>query len=467
MGQVGGRRTSAFTRKLSSSRRAARTMGDASFADLSQIPQFNSAWSQVQNQLNAEKASPLDIAAAQNDLASAFNNLTSSAAGFGLSASDALSAAQQYTIAGRTILGAVNHVQGLVGAMQGADPSKAFSLFTGTMVGAAVAAGALSAGIGSIIVAGVGVAIDLLKNAGFFGSPPKGKEICQGLYINPPPVLQVGCVGTSAGPIAVSSANWRRYPKKAGGNTADASWYTSSYANWAGSPSGAMAIWSGFPNSRLLDSAFPDAYFLGCAGALPSALSAFHSAFVAAWIANKEYELNGLQSQPDWQVLLHLVRLWNRSHQSSSTYVLSGASKPNVYAPPLKAPFTGALFQNVPCPSGLPPYEATLVGDVLNNVASNDPVLSGGKLRIHTGALIASAPATPAVKLIHLTLKPPPPPASSTPPKTAAVIASAPPASTVAAVAGVSLFGAAALYVVKQGLPAWLPDIVKSALSTK
>lgn len=441
-------------------------MGDASFAELNQIPQFSGAWSQVQSQLAAEKASPLDVAAAQNDLANAFDNLTSSAAGFGLSATDALSAAQQYTIAGRTVLGAVNHVQGLVSALQGADPSKAFSLFTGTMVGAAVAAGALSAGIGSIIVAGVGVAINLLKNVGFFGATPSGKEICSGLYINPPPILQVGCVGTSAVPIAVSSGNWRRFPKKTGGNTNDVSWYTSAYATWAGSPSGQAVLWSGFPNARLIDSAFVDYYYLGCAP-VPSALASFHSAFVAAWIANKEYELNGLQSQPDWQVLLHLVRVWNRAHQSTSTYDLSGSPKPNVYAPPLKAPFTGVPFQSTSCPSGLPPFEASLVGDLVNNIASNDPVLASGKVRIHLGPIVPTAPATPTVKIIHLKLKAPPAPTSSTPPKTAAVVAAAPPASTVAAVAGVSLLGAAALYLVKQGVPMWLPDVVKDALSTK
>src|SRR5712671_1812380 len=158
----------------------------SSFQDLSQIPEFQTAWGSIQTQLASEGATALDIAAAQNDLASSFDNLTSGAAGFGLSAADALSAAKQYVTAGRTVIGAVSTIQGLLAATQNPDPAQSlatFQAFTGTLIGAATAAGALSAGVGAVIVAGLGIAINLLQSVGLFGSQPPNPGVP--FYVSP------------------------------------------------------------------------------------------------------------------------------------------------------------------------------------------------------------------------------------------------------------------------------------------
>lgn len=58
-------------------------------------------------------------------------------------------------------------------------------------------------------------------------------------------------------------------------------------------------------------------------------------AFSGAWKANAAYALNGLKPQPDWMVLAHLLRMWNRSHAG-----------PMVVIPPVGDPiFSG---QNTP-----------------------------------------------------------------------------------------------------------------------
>jgi hypothetical protein len=59
-------------------------------------------------------------------------------------------------------------------------------------------------------------------------------------------------------------------------------------------------------------------------GVDPANISRFMVAWSTAWKANAAYALNGLSPQPDWMVLLHLIRMWNRAHDSSRT-----ASVPN------------------------------------------------------------------------------------------------------------------------------------------
>jgi len=348
---------------------------------LENSPEFAQAWSDIQTQIQADGGSDLDLLAAKNALGDAFQGLTNVGGIMEGDASGALAAAKGLVIAGNTIGGAVEHVQGLLAAAKGADPTQAFNLFTGTLIGIVVSSGALTAGIGSVIVLGVGAALSFLEQAGLFGSPPQGVQICSGLYLNPAPTLQVGCVGSWAERVKPGSPYWRRFPKPVGGNEGDAQWYDgSSSVSWAGSVNGPKSNWTSYPNARLIDNAFPDYHFLSCQGSI-AGLSDFASVFTSAWVANKEYELNGLKSQPDWAVLSNVVRVWNRAHDGSSYIDVAPVVKPYVPQPARTATgWTG-------CPGNLPPYFQTCVSDLITNADSSTPVVGGGAaIRIHTGA---------------------------------------------------------------------------------
>ncbi len=422
----------------------ARGMGDL-FADLaSQSAEFAGAWGKVQDQLHAEGASDLDLSAAKQSLANAFSQIVSNPQGFNLSSSDALKAATDFTIAGRTVLGAVDQVQGLIAASQGSDPTQAFQMVTGTLIGVAVAAGALSAGIGSVIVVGVGAALSLMQSAGLFGSPPQGQQICNGLWINPPPTLQVGCVGANAQAVKNGSPYWRHYPKRSGGNTNDAAWFQSSYAAaWSGSATGPMSTWMGFSDTRLIDSAFPEAHYLACQH-VPSALAGLNAAFLSAWTANKEYALNGLKAQPDWIVLEHTLRAWNKAHQPSSTYDLRYVARPALSKVTIDP--TGKIVG--PCPSDLPPYVATLVSDLIFNLNTNDALLSrSGGILVHTGPEV-KAPVRKIVLKIAPLIKAPVDAVRATP--WTASPASPSSAGSALLWTGIAVAGAGAFYAYRQ-----------------
>lgn len=360
---------------------------------------FAKAWQPIAQQLVVEGASQTELQAAANDFTSSFEQLTSSAAGFGLDTSSALSAAAQYTQAGRTILGAVQHVSGLIQAAEGAktpqEVKQVFEMFTGTLIGVAAAAGVVSAGVGSLIVAGIAVAMDLLQSAGLFGTAPSGVTICaQGgstlTSQRGTPTVQVGCAFSTTAPVVnAGSANWRRFPSKA----SDPGWFSDSQTTWHGDQ------WGGWSNLRLIDSAFPEYHYLACMS-VPPELADFHRAFSSAWTANKEYALNGLKSQSDAEVLLHAVRIWNRAHQSTSYYDLGPATFSQgpagyIYHPTLaeiqagQTQFGASLcsptgYPNAPAP---PYYGALLMNDVRNLVGADDAANSmvGGNLRIFTG----------------------------------------------------------------------------------
>jgi hypothetical protein len=106
------------------------------------------------------------------------------------------------------------------------------------------------------------------------------------------------------------------------------------------------------------------------------AFTQFNAAFFNAWRANKEFELNGLKSQPDWHVLKTLVKAWNRAHEPGVGYDFvhqdvhysngsSGCSSPYV------------------------PYACSLVTQVVNQTAGDDAdaalIISGRNVHIHTG----------------------------------------------------------------------------------
>lgn len=365
---------------------------------LSNSPEFAAAWSDVQSQIQAEGGSDLDLLAAKNALGDAFTGLTSVGGIMEGDATGALAAAKGLVLAGNTVAGAVNHVQSLLAAAQGADPTQAFQMFTGTLIGIAVSSGALTAGIGAVIVAGVGAALSFMEQAGLFGSPPQGTQICPGLYQNPAPTIQVGCVGSNAQAVKPGSPYWRRFPKSSGGNTNDGEWYDGTSAiSWSGSVNGPKNDWGSYPNTRMIDNAFPDYHFLACQGTI-AGLESFSQVFTQAWIANQEYALNGLKAQPDWAVLSNVVRVWNRAHASTSTVDVAPVSKPYVAQP---LPKQGGGWTG--CPGGLPPFFQTAVSDLIANADTSTPVVNNGAaIRINTGAQ-----KTPP-KVINLHLGPPP-----------------------------------------------------------
>lgn len=366
--------------------------------DLESVPQYQAAWNGIAAQITSEGGSSLDLAAAQNDLQTAFDNLTSSNVGFGLDPQTALTQAAQYVTAGQTVAGAAEHVAGLISAAQGGSPVQAFQMFTGTMIGAATAAGALSAGVGALIVGGVGVALGLLQQVGLFGPTAPARQWA----------IRVGNAGSfDAQVIQPGSQAWRHFPKP--GSSADAPWYSMTTQltgppnfNWKGSTAGTTVSW-GALFTPPIESAFPSLKYFSCQ-TVPAALHDFNAAFYSAWIANQEYALNGLQVQSDVVVLQHLLRLWNRSHTASS-YVdvapaaLGPAPTWDSSTHPGQVVMGGDGGPGVVrCHGSGPPYFASLVQAAIN---ANDPNIVSGKLRVHTGA----APK-PAAKVIAFHLGP-------------------------------------------------------------
>lgn len=305
-------------------------------AQLQQAALGSPEWAQVAAQLNVEGADPLKIIAAQKSFSDAFTSLVAPANGFAVDTSTALSAAKNLTILGQTAMGAVNTVSGLVHDLSTGSAPQITQAFTGGLVALAVSAGAVSAGLGAAIVAGVGALLNVLQNAGLF-SPPAGVELegCGGTYFNPPPQMAVGCIAGFTDPNAVQvkpgSFNWRSFPKP--GDKTDVGWFLQNNPNvgvWKG------VSWSGVSPAmtiglvgvkRPIDVAFPNYNWVergsvrqpGAVSISPfTPGSSFLQGFANAWRANAEYAFNGLKPQPDAQVLLHFLRMWNRAHSSSN-----------------------------------------------------------------------------------------------------------------------------------------------------
>ena len=361
------------------------------FQSLLAVPQFASAWNDIQTQIQSEGGSDvaLRLVAAQSALRQSFAGLTGPGGPFSTDPTAALASAKQLVIAGTTIAGAVQGVESLLSAAQGADPTQAFQLFTGTLIGIATAAGAVSAGIGAAIVAGIGAALSLMQNAGFFGTTPQGTQICSGLYLNPAPTIQVGCVGMFGPPpsqdpfggrIKPGSPYWRRFPKSGGPHQNDSKWFdgTSSF-QWSGSTSGPLYVWTTYPDRRMIDMAFADWHYLACETVL-GGLGDFQAAFKQAWIANQEFALNGLKPQPDAAVLDNLLRVWNRAHDSGTYLDVAPASKPFVQTP---SPDGRGGWGG--CPPNLPPLFQTVIAMLIANPQSSTPIV-GNAIRINTGA---------------------------------------------------------------------------------
>jgi hypothetical protein len=283
---------------------------------------FSGAWNEINTQLQAEGANVSQIEGAKLALTDSFEKLSTQ--GFGLSGSDPIDAAKNYVLAGQTIAGAVDTVSNLVQAVTSGPPAQVMQAFTGTLIGAAMAAGALSAGVGAAIVGAVGALLDVLSTAGLFGSP---QQTCD---------FRVGdlCARSPYPQVSPGSSQWRTFP-----TASDRGWF-------ATVPNSMVCLqgpWKGvvFSNchsgERPIDTAFPayrdvagDAsggffFFSAPSKSDPTFLgSDFLKAFAAAWKTNAEYTLNGLRAQSDPTVLVHTLRLWNRSHEGPAVILAPG-----------------------------------------------------------------------------------------------------------------------------------------------
>lgn len=469
--------------------------GDYSVGDLlggaagGGVAEAKAAWSAVSDQLTAEGAPAGDIDAAKHAFTDAYNQLNRTASY--TSAADLASAAGKYIRAGRTAAGAIEHLGDLVAAGTSGDPPPAqvANTFMGTMIGIVVAAGGLSAGVGAVIMAAVTAVLGLFQELGFFGSPPKGQEVCPGAFADPPAAAVLGACavvqttspkGANGRPVNWPPATpgagyWRRFPAKS--NAEDfAVWYTQNGADRGGAwpKTGIDGRPYPYPDRwwtrseawrRLIDAAFPEYRLLECeqqsaacgapGGTLAEKLSAemwrrlrpptplqlalcdFGAAFFAAWQANKEYALNGLVPQDDWQVLVHVARVWNAAREvGTGQYILTPGPKPGLdlaALPPAASfppgagggsglpgggggafgtPGLGTFSGGLPACTGEGAplaYEAYLVGQAMGQgAAEGDPSLfrSGG-LALNTGPKKAVKVVPPPPILLHTGKFPP------------------------------------------------------------
>jgi hypothetical protein len=286
-------------------------------------PQGASAWGSISTQLAGEGADQPTVAAAQATFTNTWNSLSTT---FGMSADNALDAAQQYTFAASTVAGSVSMVQGLVGDLKQVSsgtglPIAAVNMFTGSMIGIAVAAGAVSAGVGALVVGAVGLAASVISSV--LGSPP-GVEICPGINANPAPSWVINCTPVWGAAYSPGQNGWRSFPTSP-------EWFTNgSLATLTDGYTGAkntlpinlnLFTVKGNPNTSPIEVLFPE--YNALMGGVPPELTDFHATFVAAWKANKEFALNGQKPQDDAIVLQHCVLVWNRAHSSSSTVSLT------------------------------------------------------------------------------------------------------------------------------------------------
>jgi hypothetical protein len=307
-------------------------------------PQFTAAWSDVKAQLIAEGQT--NFTAAKIALADSFTQMSSQ---LGVDPGEAYNAARDYVKLGHTVQGAINSAQNLMSLAQGGNPVAFVNQFTGTMIGLATSLGSLSLGAGAAIVGAVGTILTVLEKVGLFGGPPPaGGYSPNGIPYGVKPQFLVGdlggwAIGTSQ-QIAPGASTWRPFPDRTSQD--DSAWFARGHngvGQWRngwfgyGGPGGSPD-WHPNPYERPIESAFPIYSFSAVSGgsgrlggqygieemetlpgADPALSNPFAKAFCAAWKLNAAYSFNGLQALPDWQVLVHALRVWNRSHSSDTT----------------------------------------------------------------------------------------------------------------------------------------------------
>lgn len=374
-------------------------------------PAIRSAWDPVNAQLQREGADITTTELAKAAFADAFDQLGQQ---IGVDPNQAIAAAQQYVQAGHTVAGMVGNIQALINNSGGTPPGTALQAVGGTLVGFATLAGALSAGVGAAIVAGVALIGEALNALVGGGNP--GVEVCPGIRCNPPPQWAITCTCAYGTPANPGTNAWKNFPDPT--KIEDSDWYAkTAVQNWPASqsPSAQISV-SGslrdtfflLANVPLVYQAFAPMWHLSCEqqALLPGSVGDFQRAFFSAWKANAAYTLNGLKAATDTQVLIHVARIWNRTHEPGAGYDIQPSSM-QVETYPIYNSTTGVWSSptgkqlmsphgSASCAINLDPYEAILVGggdptlragqaNFQGTLATSDPLLNGQALHINTG----------------------------------------------------------------------------------
>lgn len=382
-------------------------------ATVASDPNFSSAWNDIQAQLQAEGGDVSKINSAKIAFTESFQQLSSQ--GFGISGTDAIASAKSYVMIGQTAVGAIGTVGGLLSSVQSGNPAQITQAFTGTMIGIAVAAGAVSAGVGAAIVGGVSTVLSMLGSAGLFGSsPPPAPEylICQqypDFKLPTQPAFVVNCMAcytstlfadkhyypnpNAVKQISPGAVNWRKFPLSSDSSSWAKHFYenvpkvgahnTGSYNNL--NPADPLYLGMYAPDGvSIIDAAFPQyKQLLKDTKFSQGPINDFHNTFFSAWKANAEYAFNGLKPQDDEVVLIHTIRLWNHSHSGPATSLSNSGGT----------------------------YAASLISKALSQIKPEDTMLSNGQIMINVGprsqSLQTVSNAIQTSKLTHVTFAKP------------------------------------------------------------
>lgn len=379
--------------------------------------QFQSAFGPIANQIAAEGgADPSgNVIFAQQAFCNSLQGLSSQ---FGMQYSDALAAASNFVAIAHTAQGAIQHVAGLMQAVQSGAPAPVVvSQMAGLVVGVGIATGIVTAGIGAAVMAGISLVGGLL--GGLFQAAP-GVTVCSGVTCNPPPTFVVNCVcfwdAIVQSPGSQTSPNplWRHFPQVGDTGPLGASWYSPN-AN------GGRLIDTVFPSYRQLECERAAGWAVqGTSGASVSAeqstaIAGFMTAFLGAWMSNAEYTVNGLTAAADWQVLVNTARMWNAAHAPGQGFTFNPVPKSNLCTVGAVAPYGGTSPQclqlvggssstiacpsssnptaTCPAPSAMSPYASMLITDALQQSTQPGTDVPNGVLSINTGPQL-SVPQT-------------------------------------------------------------------------
>ena len=249
---------------------------------------FNSAWNDVQKQIESEyPAGSGELQDAMLQAKTAMGNAYSGLAQLaGVDPGVIANKARDYVLLGKTIAGAVSTIEGLIQDMNNGTVTPAVvGSFIGTMVGLGIAFGVVSAGVGAAIVGAVGAIVALFQQFGLFQPGPSGggnQQICTAgadgsdVYIGQNgPVYSSGSlqiddsryrlgytirclaayvVDPQHCRIEPSSYAWRHFPNP--GNPNDSAWFKFGAAgggNGSGQPDGVWQFgWGGTGNNVVI-----------------------------------------------------------------------------------------------------------------------------------------------------------------------------------------------------------------------
>ena len=320
-------------------------LGDLPFDEWMKDDAFKTAWKVVEQQVTSEGG---NVSLAKNAMLTSVNQL-SGPQGAGFSGSEIYNAAGKYATGLRTIAGAVGQIEGLIEATQnGVPPGEIIQMFTGTMMGALVASGIATAGVGAAVVGGVAIAAALLDK--WLGSPQGPQTVVCGSTITNPPPCVFGCVLNDActeankvkSPSLKDGPNpyWRHFPNL--NDPQDAGWFAAAkrgsynFSTYEGTAADSLRSsgWRGahfwpiaHEGKRPIDEGFDEFSTIEHLDSASLAPQEFAQAFQAAWKANAEYWFNGLKppaTSP--QVLSHLLRMWNFAHEKGAPWCIRADS---------------------------------------------------------------------------------------------------------------------------------------------